>query len=245
MSPAFQKALLPCPSQHQNSPTHVLLFFWFHWSELEMRRQQSTKPSNVWFFQKISRSNLCLTDPWQLQISLFLSLLALHLVEKLSDSRLCQAAQVFIMCIHRKKSHILHTSKAWGLQYFNKHSGNSDKTTTIKRAALIYVAFFNTFIEENDIFCLSKSRLIRTQFSGPLWTGTIEIDVFAFFSGWLSGLVFFVVVFFSSPTFWNSVSTFNVSQSFHLKIPQLPAAQRCSNAVWWHAWMQVTNKYIL
>lgn len=76
------------------------LFFWFHWSELEMRRQQSTKPSNVWFFQKISRSNLCLTDPWQLQISLFLSLLALHLVEKLSDSHLCQAAQVFIMCIH-------------------------------------------------------------------------------------------------------------------------------------------------
>lgn len=44
-----------CPSQHQNSPTHVLPFFprpWFHWSELEMRRQQSAKPSNVWFFSK-------------------------------------------------------------------------------------------------------------------------------------------------------------------------------------------------
>lgn len=52
------------------------------------------------FFQKISRSNLWLTDPWQLQISLFLSLLALHLVEKLSDSHLRRAAQVFIMCVH-------------------------------------------------------------------------------------------------------------------------------------------------
>lgn len=52
------------------------------------------------FFQKISRSNLWLTDPWQLQISLFLSLLALHLVEKLSDSHLHRAAQVFIMCVH-------------------------------------------------------------------------------------------------------------------------------------------------
>ena len=79
-------------------------FPWFHWSELEMRRQQSPKPSNVWFFQKISRSNLCLTDPWQLQISLFLSLLALHLVEKLSDSHLYQAStSVYYVHTHRKK----------------------------------------------------------------------------------------------------------------------------------------------
>jgi len=55
----------------------------FHWSELEMRRQHSTKPSNVWFFQRISGSNLSSPDPWQLHISLFLSLPPLHLVEKL------------------------------------------------------------------------------------------------------------------------------------------------------------------
>lgn len=37
-------------------PMFSPLFFssppWFHWSELEMRGQQSTKPSNVWFFSK-------------------------------------------------------------------------------------------------------------------------------------------------------------------------------------------------
>ena len=107
-------ALFPVsiPTSESSSPCSPLLLFlffffsfpWFHWSELEMRRQQSPKPSNVWFFQKISRSNLCLTDPWQLQISLFLSLLALHLVEKLSDSHLYQAStSVYYVHTHRKK----------------------------------------------------------------------------------------------------------------------------------------------
>ena len=142
-------ALFPVsiPTSESSSPCSPLLLFlffffsfpWFHWSELEMRRQQSPKPSNVWFFQKISRSNLCLTDPWQLQISLFLSLLALHLVEKLSDSHLYQAStSVYYVHTHRKKkkkekekSHIVHTSKAMqGCRlsfFFNKHPGNSDE----------------------------------------------------------------------------------------------------------------------
>lgn len=110
-----------------------------------MRRQQSTKPSNVWFFQKISRSNLCLTDPWQLQISLLLSLLALHLVEKLSDSHLCQAAQVFIMCIHWT-SHIVHISNS--LRSPNKHPGNHNKNIY---ATVIYVFSFSP---SPHIYCI-------------------------------------------------------------------------------------------
>lgn len=47
-----------CSCVHPNirilQPMFSLFFPWFHWSELEMRRQQSTKPSNVWFFFKRS-----------------------------------------------------------------------------------------------------------------------------------------------------------------------------------------------
>lgn len=43
-----------------------IFWLWSHWSELEMWMQRSpTKPSIVWNFQKISRSNLRLPDPWQ------------------------------------------------------------------------------------------------------------------------------------------------------------------------------------
>lgn len=45
------------PTSHFSNPCSPLYFFFllpppFHWSELEMRGQQSTKPSNVWFFSK-------------------------------------------------------------------------------------------------------------------------------------------------------------------------------------------------
>lgn len=125
------------PSQTRSSRVHpnirilqpmFSLFFFPDSTDLSLKCEDSKALSlqTCDFFQKISRSNLCLTDPWQLQISLFLSLLALHLVEKLSDSHLYQAAQVFIMCIHRI-FHTLLTSKTCRLQSFDKHPGNFDK----------------------------------------------------------------------------------------------------------------------
>lgn len=82
------------------------------------------------FFQKISRSNLCLTDPWQLQISLFLPLLALHLVEKLSDSHLYRAAQVFIMCMHTEYPARCTPQRAReAAAVFSKHPGKFPQET--------------------------------------------------------------------------------------------------------------------
>lgn len=166
-----------CPSQHQNSPTHVLPFFspWFHWSELEMRRQQSTKPSNVWFFffQKISRSNLWLTDPWQLQISLFLSLLALHLVEKLSDSHLHQAAQVFIMCMHTEYP-IWCTPQR--LQALCTHGAD-------RVHAAIYPVAFLVFIAQNPphlLFFLRRCLHSERDASVVLVLGHIGVNVHTF-----------------------------------------------------------------
>lgn len=133
-----------CSCVHPNirilQPMFSLFFPWFHWSELEMRRQQSTKPSNVWFFfQKISRSNLWLTDPWQLQISLFLSLLALHLGEKLSDSHLHQAAQVFIMCMHTE----------YPIWCTPQRLQPLTRTPQTECTAAIYTAAFPIFIAQN------------------------------------------------------------------------------------------------
>lgn len=97
------------------------------------------------FFQKISRSNLCLTDPWQLQISLFLSLLALHLVEKLSDSHLYQAAQAFIMCMHTDYP-IWCTPQSMQAAVFKKRPGSDDKKWHV---AVIYAALFLVFVVQN------------------------------------------------------------------------------------------------
>ncbi len=153
-------ALVPCPSQHQNSPTHVLPFF-SDSTDLSLKCEDSKALSlqTCDFFQKISRSNLCLTDPWQLQISLFLSLLALHLVEKLSDSHLYQAAQVFIMCIHRI-CHILYTSKTCMLHFFDKHPRNSDKNVHV---AAILLFFFLSFLlhTHTKIVFLAKLKQIK------------------------------------------------------------------------------------
>lgn len=89
------------------------------------------------FFQKISRSNLWLADPWQLHVSLFLPLLPLHLVEKLSDSHLYQAAQVFIMCMHTEYPARLHTSKEKQAGVFNKPCRNSHKERKFCSSSLL------------------------------------------------------------------------------------------------------------
>lgn len=71
---------------------------------LKCERSKAPKPSIVWNFQKISRSNLRLSDPWQAEISLYLSLPALHLLEYLSDLHLQMTTWVFIMCMNLKSS---------------------------------------------------------------------------------------------------------------------------------------------
>lgn len=55
---------------------------------LKCERSEAPKPSILWNFQKISRSNLKPSDPWQAPISLFLRLPALHLLGYLSDLHL-------------------------------------------------------------------------------------------------------------------------------------------------------------
>lgn len=133
-----------CPSQHQNSPTHVLPFFPPDSTDLSLKCEDSKALSPqtcdfFFFFQKISRSNLWLTDPWQLQISLFLSLLALHLVEKLSDSHLHQAAQVFIMCMHTE----------YPIWCTPQRLQPSARTLQTACTAAIYPAAFLIFIAQN------------------------------------------------------------------------------------------------
>lgn len=72
---------------------------------LKCERSEAPKPSIVWNFQKISRSNLRLPDPWQAPISLFLSLPALHLSEYLSDLHLQMTnLSVYYVYMNRKSS---------------------------------------------------------------------------------------------------------------------------------------------
>lgn len=72
---------------------------------LKCERSEAPKPSIVWNFQKISRSNLRLPDPWQAPISLFLSLPALHLLEYLSDLHLQMTSlSVYYVYMNRKSS---------------------------------------------------------------------------------------------------------------------------------------------
>ena len=72
---------------------------------LKCKHSEAPKPSIVWNFQKISRSNLRLPDPWQAPISLFLSLLALHLLEYLSDLHLQMTnLSVYYVYMNRKSS---------------------------------------------------------------------------------------------------------------------------------------------
>lgn len=158
-----------CPSQHQNSPTHVHPFF-PESTDLSLKCEDSKALSlqTCDFFQKISRSNLWLTDPWQLQISLFLSLLALHLVEKLSDSHLHWAAQVFIMSAHRI-SYMVHTSKAAAV---GTHAAHRDPCT-----AAIYPAAFLIFIAQNPphlLFFLDDVYTLRGTQVWPLYSDTLS-----------------------------------------------------------------------
>ena len=72
---------------------------------LKCKHSEAPKPSIVWNFQKISRSNLRLPDPWQEPISLFLSLPALHLLEYLSDLHLQMTnLSVYYVYMNRKSS---------------------------------------------------------------------------------------------------------------------------------------------
>lgn len=72
---------------------------------LKCEPSEAPKPSIVWNFQKISRSNLGLPDPWQAPISLFLSLPALHLLEYLSDLHLWMTnLSVYYVYMNRKSS---------------------------------------------------------------------------------------------------------------------------------------------
>lgn len=165
-----------CPSQHQNSPTHVLPFFPPDSTDLSLKCEDSKALSPQtcdFFFQKISRSNLWLTDPWQLQISLFLSLLALHLVEKLSDSHLHQAAQVFIMCMHTE----------YPIWCTPQRLQPSARTLHTACAAAIYPAAFLIFIAQNPLhllFFLRWCSLSERNASVVLVLGHIGVNVHTF-----------------------------------------------------------------
>ena len=99
---SWEKHCSPWPSKFSRP-----LFFDCDPTDLSLKceRSEAPKPSIVWNFQKISRSNLRLPDPWQAPISLFLSLPALHLLEYLSDLHLQMTnLSVYYVYMNRKSS---------------------------------------------------------------------------------------------------------------------------------------------
>lgn len=139
-------------------PLWIFYFFpfpsppWFHWSELEMRGQQSTKPSNVWFFSKdLQKQSLA---GWPLTAArLFISPSAATSFGRkaLRFTPLSGGTSVYYVHAHRISCTLAHLKGGKQAGAFNKPGGNSHKEE-----------------KKNKKFCFSSLLIWPTSISGVL-----------------------------------------------------------------------------